>query len=251
MRYIIVTGATSGIGLGAVKALLSKTDDFVISVSRNNNKIEECKQNFIEFSNRIDFYSVDISDENQVYKFAQKVSDKYPCIDGLVNSAGVIMPGGIEECSIEDWKFVMNVNLNGTFIMTKAIVPLLKKSKTFPSIVNISSVNSIRCGSSLPYSTSKAATDMFTKSLALSLAKYQIRANSVNPGVVISNLQKTAGICKNDDEYQDFLNRMEACHPLGRVGVPDDVAGAILYLLSADAKWVTGSILSVDGGRAI
>lgn len=251
MRNIIVTGGTSGIGLGVVEALLKKTDDFVISVSRNHNKINECKEKFKEFPDRVDFYSVDISDEDQIAKFAKTISEKYNCIDGLVNAAGVIMPGGIEECSIEDWKYVMNINLNGTFIITKAIIPLLKKSTANPSIVNISSVNSIRCGSSLPYSTSKAATDMFTKSLALSLAKHHIRANSVNPGVVVSNLQKAAGICKNENEYQDFLSRMEACHPLGRVGLPSDVSGAVLYLLSSDANWVTGAILSVDGGRAI
>lgn len=251
MRKIIVTGATSGIGLGAVKALLERTEDFIISISRDNEKIEKCKESLKSFSNRIDFYSVDISDECQITHFAKKTADKYGCIDGLVNAAGVIKPGGIEECSFEDWNLVMNINLNGTFLITKAIIPLLKKSTLNPSIVNISSVNSIRCGSSLPYSVSKAATDMFTKSLALSLAKYQIRANSVNPGVVVSNLQKSAGICKDEDEYQDFLMRMEACHPLGRIGKPSDIAGAILYLLSSDAQWVTGAVLSVDGGRAI
>lgn len=251
MRRIIVTGATSGIGLGAVKALLEKTDDYVISISRDNEKIEKCKESLKSFYNRLDFYSVDISQEEQIISFAKNVADKYDCIDGLVNSAGVIRPGGIEECSLDDWNLVMNINLTGTFLMTKAMIPLLKKSNSNPSIVNISSVNSIRCGSSLPYSVSKAATDMFTKSLALSLAKYQIRANSVNPGVVVSNLQKSAGICKNEDEYKDFLKRMEDCHPLGRIGEPSDIAGAILYLLSSDAQWVTGSVLSVDGGRAI
>lgn len=251
MRKIIVTGATSGIGLGTIKALLEKTDDFIISISRDKVKIEKCKDNLKEFSNRIEFYSVDISDECQVTEFVKNIADKYDCIDGLVNAAGVIKSGGIEECSFEDWNLVMNINLNGPFLITKAVIPLLKKSTLNPSIVNISSVNSIRCGSSLPYSVSKAATDMFTKSLALSLAQYQIRANSVNPGVVISNLQKSAGICKSEEEYQDFLKRMEACHPLGRIGEPSDIAGAILYLLSADAKWVTGAVLSVDGGRAI
>ena len=251
MRVVVVTGASSGIGLGTVDALLNKTSDYVVCVARDEKRLDDVKARFIDFSERVDTYSVDIRDEEKVSEFASYLKNKYGHIDGLVNSAGIIRPGGIEECSIDDWKLVIDINVNGTFIITKALLPLLKESNDYPSIVNVSSVNSIRCGSSMPYSTSKAATDMFTKSLALSLAKYKIRANSVNPGVVISNLQKTAGICKTEDEYQDFLERMTACHPLGRVGEPSDVASAILYLLSSEAKWVTGSILSVDGGRAI
>ena len=251
MRRIIVTGGTSGIGLGVVERLLKTTDDNVISVSKNIDKIKAVRNKLNKFHSRIEFYSVDVTDEDAVSEFAKTIGEKYGAIDGLVNSAGIIAPGGIEECSISAWKNVLSCNVDGMFIMTKALLPLLKQSKEPASIVNISSVNSIRCGSSIAYSTSKAATDMFTKGLALELAKYQIRANSVNPGVVISELQKSAGICISEDEYQAFIERMTACHPLGRVGVPDDIAGAVLFLLSKDAKWITGAILSVDGGRAI
>lgn len=92
---------------------------------------------------------------------------------------------------------------------------------------------------------------MFTKVVARELAPFDVRVNSVNPSVVRSNLQKSAGLFEDNDSYEEWINRMKPSHPLGRVGDPSDVVGAIRYLISTDASWVTGAIIAVDGGRAI
>lgn len=248
---IVVTGGTSGIGLGVVRKLLDSTDATIISISRDIDIIVERQRELSSYKKRLDFYSVDITDEKSVERTVNEISEKYDAVDGLVNAAGIIAPGGIEECSVETWRKVLDVNITGAFIVTKTLLPLLKKSSLPAAVVNVSSVNSIRCGSSLPYSASKAAVDMMTKGFALELAKYGIRSNSVNPGVVVSNLQKKAGITKTDEEYGAFLEKMKLLHPLGRVGIPEDVSGIIAFLLSEDASWITGAIISVDGGRAI
>jgi len=247
----LVTGGTSGIGFGVVKKLLSLNDARVVSISRNEKKIIEAREKLGDDKNRVEFLTGDISRAETIDSLAREISLKYESLFGLVNCAGIILPGGIEECSLENWNATMSINVNGAFIVTKAFLPLLKKSIPPASIVNISSVCSLRGGSSISYSTGKAATDMFTKCLAVELAKYQIRVNAINPGVIVSNLQLAAGIVSNQEEYSDFLEKMKPLHPLGRVGTPEEVANAVAFLLSEESSWTTGAILSVDGGRAI
>jgi len=251
MNTYLVTGGTSGIGLGIVKKLLSLENSRVISISRGQKRITEAKESLNFASERVEFFSGDVSKPDIIASLVQEIDSKYSSLYGLVNCAGIILPGGIEDCSLEAWEVTMNANVNGSFIVTKAFLPLLKKNNPPASIVNISSVCSLRGGSSISYSTSKAATDMFTKCLAVELAKYKIRVNAVNPGVVVSNLQMAAGIVSNQEEYDAFLTRMKPLHPLGRVGTPEEIANAVVFLLSEESSWTTGAILSVDGGRSI
>ncbi|MBA4494305.1 SDR family NAD(P)-dependent oxidoreductase [Paenactinomyces guangxiensis] len=190
----------------------------------------------------------DIFNEKDLTKLYKEIFDRYGHLDGLVNSAGIIFPDGIEELGIEKWKQTMDVNLTGAYMVTQRLLPLLKESK-YPSIVNISSISSKLAGSSIAYSVSKAGMDMLTKAVAKELAKYRIRVNSVNPGMVSSGFQVSNGVMERQ-EYDQFLSGVCKTYPFG-MGELQDIANAVYFLMSPEAKWITGSIMMVDGGKSI
>jgi len=243
----MVTGGSSGIGLGVVKELAHGPNNTIISMSRQEARIASAQQQLTGLPGRVIFEVGSVTDADDCQRLAAFIDQQFGHLDCLVNSAGSIAAGGIEVCDVHTWEQLINANLTGTFRITKALVPLLKKG-SFPSIVNISSVCSLRPCSSIAYSVTKAGVDMFTKCLAKELAPFKVRVNAVNPGVVRSNLQISAGIV---NDYEEFLANMEKLHPLGRNGDPSDVAKMICFLGSVDTSWITGAIVSVDGGRAL
>lgn len=246
-KVVLVTGGTSGIGLGVVSNLLEQGGWQVLSLSRGRPGQEKDMRSLGEKSAEVTFLEGDICDEDSCRRAAQQIEGRWGRLHGLVNCAGTISASGIEKESLAEWNRVLSVNLTGTYIITKALIPLLRKAPG-ASIVNISSVCSLRPCPSISYSVSKAGLDMLTKCAAKDLARYGIRVNSINPGVVRSNLQLSAGVVK---DYESFLEKMKSFHPLGRTGLPEDIAGMVRFLLSEQASWITGAIISVDGGRAI
>jgi len=155
--------------------------------------------------------------------------------------------GSIENTALEDWDEMMNVNLRAVFSMMQKCLPYLEKTKG--NVVNVSSVAGQRAFPNvLAYCVSKAAIDQLTRCSALELAPQGVRVNAVNPGVVVTKLHKRGGM--SEDDYQDFLERSKATHPIGRVGEPSEVAELIYYLASDKASWITGVTYEIDGGRA-
>merc|ERR1719431_1379203 len=165
-------------------------------------------------------------------------------VDVLVNNAGVLEMGSIENTSLDQYDRVMNVNVRAVYNLMMLAVPHL--IKTQGNIVNVSSVNGIRSFPGvLAYNVSKAALDQFTRCVALELASKKIRVNSVNPGVIVTQLQRTGGL--DEERYAKFLEHSKSTHALGRVGQPEEVAKAICFLASDDATFSTGVCLPVDG----
>lgn len=249
-KVVLITGGTSGIGLGTIEYLLEQENYKVISLSRGNKNLSIAKERLGDKANKVIFLQGDIGNEDDCKKIYNEIDSRYGKLDGLVNSAGIIKLGGIEEQTIEEWNNSININLTGIFLLTKTLLPLLKKG-TNTSVVNISSMSSERAGGSIAYCASKAGVDMLTKYMGQELGKYNIRVNSVNPAAVYTNIYVASGDYTQEG-YDKWSKEKAPLYPLGRIGdAKKDIAPTIEFLLSDKSLWTTGSIYLVDGGKSI
>ena len=249
-KIVLITGGARGIGFGTIEYLLEQRNYEIISASRGEKNIALAKEKLRDNVNRVTFLQGDISWEKDCKKIYEGINNKYSRLDGLVNSAGIIKLGGIEEQTLEEWNNLININLTGIFLLTKTLLPLLKKG-TNPSIVNISSMSSERAGGSIAYCVSKAGVDMLTKYMGQELGKYNIRVNSVNPAAVYTNIYVASGDYTQEG-YDKWSEDKKKSYPLGRIGdAKKDIAPTIEFLLSDKSLWTTGSIYLVDGGKSI
>jgi len=256
-KVALVTGATSGIGMCCARRMASLGCK-VYATGRNKAALEQVIESGTVAAKvsgaggKILGSLGDVSVEADVKKIVDDCMKKYGRIDILVNSAGVIKGGPIDQIDVANFDFNMNVNARGVFMFMALTADALKSSKG--SIVNVSSVNGQQSfGGCLSYCASKAAVDMMTKCAAIDLAPYGVRVNAVNPGVVVTALHRTAGM--SADTYAAFLKRsVNVTHPLGAstgtVASDDDVTNAILFFAdTTKSAFSTGSTLRVDGGR--
>ncbi|KAI0217105.1 Tropinone reductase 2 [Lamellibrachia satsuma] len=239
--------ASSGIG-AATAILFSKLGAKLALCGRNednlNRTAEECEKQLA--TNKPLLILGDLTKESDTKNIMDSTIKHYGKLDVLVNDAGIMEFGSIENTSLEQYDRVMGLNVRSIYHLTMLAVPHLVLSRG--NIVNVSSVNGLRSFPNvLAYCISKSAIDQFTRCLALELASKQVRVNSVNPGVVITELQKRGGL--SDDKYMQFLERSKTTHALGRPGNAEEVASTIAFLASDSASFITGVQIPVDGGR--
>jgi NAD(P)-dependent dehydrogenase (short-subunit alcohol dehydrogenase family) len=245
-KVALVTGATSGIGQACAIAF-AKAGAKVVCVGRKAEALEDVEQKIRALGAETVSINSDLARENEAQRVVEQAIRGFCGIDILVNAAGHLSNGTIENTSLEAWDEMMNVNVRTPFqLMQKALHSLIERRG---NIVNVSSVTGLRAFPGvLAYCVSKAALDQLTRCSALELAAKGVRVNAVNPGVVVTEIHKRGGM--SDEAYAAFLEHSKTTHPLGRTGRPEEIAALVLYLASDQASWITGATYSIDGGRS-
>jgi len=243
-KKALVTGAASGIGRSAVLALARAGYDVGINYSSSDKAAAATAAEAAKLGAKTLLLKCDVSDEAGVRAMLKRVEAEFGGLDALVNNAGTTAswkPRDLESLSLDDWDRVFAVNVRGLFQVTRAAVPLLKKSKG--CIVNTASIVGLRPGPQpLPYAASKAAVVNLTKTLAWNLGP-EIRVNAVAPGWMEGDWMKRM----LKDKYDDLMGKRAKATPLKRVVTADDVAETILSLVEGN-RFVTGEIIVIDGG---
>ena len=242
-QVAIVTGASSGIGKATAR-LFSKAGASVVLAARSENRLNYTVK---DLDGHFLVVPTDVTKETDRQKLIEKAVGAFGKIDILVNAAGIIMTGTIENTKLEDWDQMFEINVRSVFHLMHLAVPYLIKTKG--NIVSVSSVTGLRAFPGLlSYCASKAAVDQLTRCASLELAKKGVRVNAVNPGVIRTELHKRGGM--DEKTYAQFLEHSaNDTHPLGRVGEAEEVAELILFLASDKGAWITGVTYSIDGGR--
>lgn len=238
-KVAIVTGGTRGIGLAIVKKYLQEGACVVLFGSKEETvtkAIETLKNENGEY--KVSGYAPDLTSEESVREIFERVEKQFGHIDILANNAGISSKTHILAYTEEEYENVVNVNIKSVFICSKVAVPYLKESKGV--IINTSSmVNTYGQSSGVMYPASKFAVNGMTKSLARELAPFGIRVNAVAPGIIETDMVKQLP--------KEMIEPLIKTIPIGRIGTPEDIANAYLFLASDLASYITGAILPVDG----
>ncbi len=239
-QVAVVTGAGRGIG-HAIALRLASEGARVACVSRTESNAKKTADEInAARPNTAKAYAVDVADHVAVQKIGAQILDDFGKIDILVNNAGVRRDGLSLGMSLEDWDMVINTNLKGAFNFVQATERVMIKQRS-GRIINISSViGMIGNAGQTNYAASKAGLIGFTKSLARELASGNITVNAVAPGFITTDM--TVGLS------EEIKKTIHAKIPLGRTGQPEDVASGVAFLASAEASYITGKVLCVDGG---
>lgn len=243
VRRIVVTGSARGIGFAVAEALIAN-GNHVALVDINSEKVNDAASRL--GPNAIAL-TADLTNEGDVEKVFDDAVSALGGLDGVVNNAGIVSNGPAERTSFEDFRRVMDINLNAVFLCSRAAGRIFQESSVRGSIVNTASISAqiiVHPQKQVAYNTSKAGVIGLTRSLAAEWASYGIRVNSVSPGYTRTDLVKS-------DDLADLYSSWEALIPMGRLAEVGDLTGGFEFLLSDSAAYITGHDLVVDGGYTL
>nr|WKN38633.1 SDR family oxidoreductase [Tunicatimonas sp. TK19036] len=247
-KVAIVTGGASGLGKSSA-LLLARERANVVVTDLDEDHGHEVVQMIEQQGGAAIFIRQDVSQEDEWEKVIQTTLNTFDKLHILANSAGIGVGGNVEEVTLADWKKLMSINLDGTFLGTQYGIKAMRKTGEGGSVINFSSIEGLVGDPNLPaYNASKGGVTLFTKSAALHCARqgYGIRVNSIHPAYIwtpmVENYLKAQG---NVVEGRKLLDSM---HPVGHVGEPDDIGYGVVYLASDESKFMTGAELVIDGG---
>jgi dihydroanticapsin dehydrogenase len=243
---VIVTGGASGIGKATAEAFMEEGADVsVIDLS------EKSCTTFRREMTRRGFDPLvlkgDVTRSGDVSRMVRKVLKEHDRVDVLFNNAGILVEGTIEDVTEGDWDRIMAVNVKGIFLMTKAVVPAMLSQGKGVIVNNASCSGLVGDRNAIAYNTSKGAVVLLTKCLALDYAQKNIRANCVCPGEIDTPMFRREAKARRMP-VEEYRRQLCEVHPIGRLGVPKEVAAAVLFLASDEASFITGAAFSVDGG---
>ncbi len=236
----VVTGAAQGIGAAIVHRLAERGYRLAL-LDRNPDALQSLQQQLR--SNGVECLSVslDVRSKQEIALAVDSILQQWGQIDALINNAGIIKDGLIQQLSEDDWDQVLDVNLKGAFLMCQAVFAAMK-SRQAGKIVNIVSRAWLGNIGQANYSASKGGLVSLTRTLALEFARHQINVNAVAPGLIDTPMTQ-----KMPEHARERLLRMQ---PTGKMGRVEDIAAAVAFLISEDAQFITGQVLHVDGGKS-
>jgi len=243
-KVTVITGAATGLGFETAKLFFHEGAS-VVGTFHNQYDEKKIKDAFGD-SERMLYIQTDITRVNDVKRFATEIGKKFERVDVLVNNAAVDTSGNVEDTPEDEFKRIMDVNVYGMFLVTKYIIPLMKKGKKGGSIINVaSSIGLMGMANRLAYTTSKGAVVNFTRSMAMDYVDYNIRVNAIAPGGIYTEMVDEFFKRHASEEFKQEIFRM---HVINRLADPAEISKPILFLASDDSTYANGAIFSVDGG---